>query len=339
MKSIKRLIYFLILIPICFEVALLILGYRKYEPIDYSISSKPTYCLSPDSKFGFGLAPGSFDVTMNKGLTYSVSHTKDSLRIIPFQSNDTSTKIYFFGCSYTYGMGVNDNETFPALVQKELPNSQVKNFGVPGFGTIQSYLQLKKLIDKNDIPSMVVLNYADFHDMRNALTPFYRENLKIGFENSSKQVKRIMTSSRIPYLQKKAGKFLISYCHWNQLYKNWSLRDIFASVNFLQSKYDLNTDHSIHKKEITFHLVDKINKLCKKNNIKFLITGITKTEDTELTLIEFEKNGVQTLDISVDLSLKKYNNMPFDSHPNKLTHSIWAKKIITFFSQTQLAKL
>ncbi len=322
-------LYYIILIPICFEVALLILGYRKYTPVDYSITSSPSYCLSPDANLGFSLSPGIFEVTMNKGLNYSVTHTQDSLRSIPFSFSDSAeNKIYFLGCSYTYGMGVNDNENLPALIQKELPNSKVKNFGVPGFGTIQSYLQLQKMIVENDIPNIIILNYADFHDMRNALTPFYRENLKIGFERSSAEVKEIMQSSRIPFVLEKNGEFSIEYCEWNDLYKHWPLRSYLASVNYLQSQSDLRKDNAIAKKEITFFLAQQMQQLCKENNIEFIITGITKSEDTKATLKEFEKMGIETIDIAVDLNLKKYNNMPYDSHPNKLTHSIWAERIL-----------
>ncbi|PHQ99927.1 MAG: hypothetical protein COB39_00670 [Marinosulfonomonas sp.] len=225
-------------------------------------------------------------------------------------------------------MGVNDDENFPALIQKAMPNTKVKNLGVPGLGTVQSYLQLQKMILENDIPTTVILNYADFHDMRNALTPFYRENLKIGFERSSNEVKLIMKSSRIPYIEKVNDDFVLSYCKWNDLYENWTFRSVFASVNFLQAKSDLSQDESIPKKEITFYLVEEMKKLCEENDIQFIITGITQTNDTQATLKEFAKMGIQILDISVDLSLEKYNNMPYDSHPNRLTHSIWAERVL-----------
>ena len=325
----KKWVYYLLILPICFEIALLILGFRKYERIDYSIVSTPSYCLSPDIKFGFALTPGNFRVTINKGHTYSVTHTEDSLRRIPFPCSDSvNQKVYFFGCSYTYGMGVNDDETFSAIIQKELPTIEIKNFGVPGFGTVQSYLQLQKMIAENDIPTKVILNYADFHDMRNALSPFYRENLKIGFERSNKDVKHIMDRSRIPFVDRKNDAFEIAFCKWDKLYNHWPLRENLASVNFLQSKIDLKKDKTMGKKDITFFLVEQMQQLCEENHIQFLVAGITATKATQLTLEEFEKRGIETMDISVDLKLKKYNNMPFDSHPNKLTHAIWAERIL-----------
>ncbi|HIP32862.1 MAG TPA: hypothetical protein EYG86_08880 [Crocinitomicaceae bacterium] len=71
-----------------------------------------------------------------------------------------------------------------------------------------------------------------------------------------------------------------------------------------------------------------MHQLCKEHGIEFIITGITKSEGTEATLKEFEKMGIKTMNIAVDLSLIKYNNMPYDSHPNKLTHKIWAEKVL-----------
>lgn len=335
MKQILKWTYYILLIPICFEIALLLFGYNRYLPVEYTITSTPTYCLSSDSSLGFALNPGQFKVTINKGLTYSVSHTKDSIRTIPFKYNDTANmEVYFMGCSYTYGMGVNDDENFPALIQKEFPDIKVKNLAIPGFGTVQSYLQLKRLLKNDNLPEILIVNYADFHDMRNALTPYYRENLKTGFENSSKNIKTLMTSSKLPFVTKNKNQYSIHYCEWNNIYENWMFRDVFASVNYLQLTNDELKDKAIPKKEITHFLFEEINQLCIENEIKLLVTGITQNENTKSTLDVLKKKGIETLDISINLNSTLYNNMPYDSHPNKLTHRIWAEKISHWLKTT-----
>jgi hypothetical protein len=330
-KRFKWLYYIILIIP-CLEIALLILGYRSYTHLEYNISSKPTYCLLSHNTLGFSLKPGAFEVSINNELNYSVSHGKDSTRKIPFKSiKDSSTqKVYFFGCSYTYGMGVNDNENFPALVQQKYLNLKVKNFGVPGYGTIQSYLKLKGLINNNDIPDVAIINYADFHDMRNSLSPQYRLNLKMGYENSNEEVKKLMNTSRVPFVNFKSGFYKVDFCKWEEIYTNWFLRETLASVNYFQSFSDKRNEKSIPQKEITLYLFNEIRNLCDSNNIKLIINGITSNLNTRIIIGDLTKDGYNALFMGVDLTLPKYNNLPLDSHPNKLAHKLFADKVINY---------
>jgi len=42
--------------------------------------------------------------------------------------------LVFFGCSYTFGIGVNDDETFPAALSRRLPGYRSYNYGGSGYG-------------------------------------------------------------------------------------------------------------------------------------------------------------------------------------------------------------
>ncbi len=48
----------------------------------------------------------------------------------------------FFGCSFTFGLGVADEETFPAVVGNKLLNVQPMNYALFGYGPQHLYLQL-----------------------------------------------------------------------------------------------------------------------------------------------------------------------------------------------------
>lgn len=48
----------------------------------------------------------------------------------------------FFGCSFTFGEGVRDDETLPAQFAAHSPEYQVYNYGYMGYGPQQFYLQL-----------------------------------------------------------------------------------------------------------------------------------------------------------------------------------------------------
>lgn len=62
---------------------------------------------------------------------YSIN--EQGFRILP--AKQASKAILFYGCSQTFGQGVNDDENFPALIQKELPDYRSINLGLPGAGT------------------------------------------------------------------------------------------------------------------------------------------------------------------------------------------------------------
>ena len=65
---------------------------------------------------GLSLNPGKFNVTINKKQKYNVTHTSDSLRTTGSNSDIAKINIQLHGCSFTYGMGVNDEETYPFIL-------------------------------------------------------------------------------------------------------------------------------------------------------------------------------------------------------------------------------
>ena len=79
-KNLFYLIYLLLVLLPCLEIALLILGYRPYRQVDFKIESTPENCLIAHPSLGFALHPGTFRVTINEGLIYRATHGADSLR-------------------------------------------------------------------------------------------------------------------------------------------------------------------------------------------------------------------------------------------------------------------
>jgi hypothetical protein len=87
-------------------------------------------------------------------VTYKVVYTIDSdgLRIAPPHKADSSECVLFFGCSYTYGEGVNDTETMPYLTGlKTNQNFRIYNFGFHGYGPHQMLSALEHGMVENII--------------------------------------------------------------------------------------------------------------------------------------------------------------------------------------------
>ena len=65
--------------------------------------------------------------------------------------------IAFFGCSFTYGLGVENEKTYPSQVQKLSGNEwNCLNFGVPGGSLDLVYVIYNKVIKEIDIDCVVV---------------------------------------------------------------------------------------------------------------------------------------------------------------------------------------
>ena len=101
-----------------------------------------------------------------QGVTWDYTINSDGYRgkDIPHKKGNNIKRILFLGDSYTFGWGINDDETYPAQLEVILNERNLNtivesvNLGVPGYNTVQEY---GVLIDKADLydPDIIVLGY------------------------------------------------------------------------------------------------------------------------------------------------------------------------------------
>jgi len=80
----------------------------------------------------------------------------------PCQEN--SPVIAVLGCSYTYGVGLSDAETFPWLLQTRLSDYAVLNYGVAGYSLVQMLMQLPSVLSLPGLSCVVVGFHDELHD-------------------------------------------------------------------------------------------------------------------------------------------------------------------------------
>lgn len=327
-KNFLFYLYMLLISPICLEIALRILQYKPFQQKEYQIKSNPSFCIIPHESLGFALQPGTFTVQINEAAPYQVSHGPDSLRVSSTKDIDPSQEqIFLMGCSYTYGMGVDDSLTFSHKLQEKFPQYRFRNFGVPGYGTVQSYLQVLAQLKNGNAPKMIIINFADFHLERNVLSSGFRRDLFMGFARSHTSIQTDILRARIPYLETDSAEKHLVWSDWKEIYENWPGREIFASVNFLQGFSDRANQLSKKDEQGSLELFSTIYSLCLQHDIELLVTGLTQTNKTHKVLAELHSTGITTLDISLDLTKAEYTQLPHDSHPNSSAHRHYFKKI------------
>lgn len=329
MKWIKRIFKYLLITIVCFELALWVLGYRPYKYIHFKVKSEPSHAVTGDSLLGFRLNPGTYQVTLQDSLTFSAQHTANGRRFIPGHPEPGLEKgqIHFLGCSYTYGYGVNDEESFPALTQDHFKHLRILNHAVMGYGTSQSLLQIQEAreIRQNDL---VVLCFSAEHFKRNVLSNAYRLHLKIGFENTEAAVKNYMKGARFPYVT--APDSAMRFEPWKEIYAHWSLREYSPGINLIQSQFELFQDRQVDEVAVTAYLMEEIAKEVTARQGRFLVVCLDTNENTKK--LQNSVNFPYWLNLNFNFSNQDLTNYPYDSHPNAAGHIDIAEQLIPHLS-------
>jgi len=104
-----------------------------------------------------------------KKLSNTVYTTDDyGRRIVPEHSENREKKFFalFFGCSYTFGEGLQDNETLPFYYSLFQPSVKPYNYGLSGYGPQQMLEHLKRENIKDEIAEqqgILIYIFIDHH--------------------------------------------------------------------------------------------------------------------------------------------------------------------------------
>ena len=327
LKQLGNILIIATITLILLEVTIRLCGVRPFRTQSYDIQSNPQFCLIPNEQYGFGLNIGEFDISINKGVHYHATHSPDSLRILTTKPiTNFNKKVDIHGCSFTYGMSVDDTVAFPFLLQQQFSDIRFRSFAIPGFGNVQALIRLEEQIKNDDLPDTLIICYADFHDERNALNCNYRKSLYHGFLNANAEVLPLFARSKIPFYDLKKG---VQYCNWNELYHNWQGRAYSATINSLQNAFEQMQLRQ--GKAETHQILLKIKALCQQNKVQFIVATITKNESTAYTIQFCKQQKINILDIGLDLPSEEFSSLPYDIHPNEKAHRIFEKRLRTLF--------
>ncbi len=152
-RSVLRIWLFRLLVPpltLVLCIPIMEVAIRVLRPQPLSIGR----FYAPDPDLGYGLLPG-FQGTVATGEYDSRIHINEmGLRSAPVGTPEPGRKsVLVLGDSFTFGVGVSNPETYPALLETRLSASgfpcRVHNAGVPGHGPVQyqgRYHQLRSVL-------------------------------------------------------------------------------------------------------------------------------------------------------------------------------------------------
>ncbi len=311
------------------EAALRLIGKKPYSAeFKFNFRIEPENRLyNRDPLLGYSNKPGCYKVIFtsperNKAYTAVYTNGADSLRItrpVDAAPDSRARGLWIFGCSMTYGWSLSDGETYPWLLQKAMPDYDVKNFGVSGYGPLQSLLQFRREIEKEKKPEVVVLAYASFHDMRNTFSLNRRMSI-IAWDKFGPLDQ--------PYARIKRGKLDIQMAEYGLSLKPLMQKSVL--ITMLVKTYALFEPMILKERQVSQAIVSEFNDECGKKGIKFVVAGIGCDPSTKEFLDWSKAQGIHTVDISVNLKDRGMSNKPYDSHPSAAANKIYARKLQRF---------
>lgn len=274
----------------------------------------------PDPELGFRPLPGRLDVAFGNGDRWTITNRDDRTRITrPYDAalEASDGGIWLFGCSFVQGWGLNDDQTAAWKLQQRLPRHEVVNFGVGGYGTLQSLLQYRRALAGRGTPAAVLLAYADFHDERNTRSHAWRDaNVPYGqFGTTAQPYARLGRDGTLAY-GFDDGTFPLLW-----------LRRQSRVVNGLARGWGRLQDASLDSNEVSRRLLEEFVAESRRRGVPFLLLGVGHNQPTRDMLRHFAGRQVPTADISVDPSVPA-NRIRFDSHPSAAANTYFADEML-----------
>lgn len=314
------------------EVGARLLGYRPWtvQPADIRVEPGGRF-FAHHPTLGYTHLPGEFRVTLAGTYVFKATNLENSLRVTrplkSYNADRRAPEVWVFGDSVTYGWSVNDEESYPWLLQEKLPDHAVVNFGVSGYGNVHSLIQFREALQKAARPpKVVVMAYASWHDVRNT---FIRARRKMLVSSRS------LGPVNQPYSRLSADGKPEIFMDTVE-YREFPLMRYSALMHAIEEAYNSYEERHARSHEVTKAIFKEMIELCQAHGIEAVVAGLTSDATTKSMLAYCEGQGARTLSIYVDRHLKENNNLPYDSHPSALAHRRYAEKLEAFLRASVL---
>jgi hypothetical protein len=273
---------------------------------------------------GFILKPNTFAIDKIRKVSFSTN--SHGFRRTP--EIDSKKATLFFGCSFMFGEGLNDDETIPWIFSK-LTDQRAYNFSAPGYAPNHMLAMLENdyfdsTLNREYDNANIVIMLINEHLYRatGAWDPILSDRI-----GSPRYIIESNTLKRDGNFYDNLGHSIESFLTRNVLiYQKikWS----YLSRRFYSKEYDLFN-------KILLKLIKRFNKK-KYSNIKIIYYGdkddrLFNSLDSHLRDLNDKGNvslvGVQDIIPEISTDLLKYQISHNDSHPNQLAASLIANYI------------
>jgi hypothetical protein len=321
-KKLFYILMFFISLSVMLTGAEIILRLSGAKPLPILSANQPTL-FEPDPVLGWKSKPGKsmHGPYSPEGQKVHITILSDGSRVTSNNQEIGSYDLVFIGCSFMEGYGVSDEDTFAWKLQEKIPSLRMGNFGVGGYSTYQSLLQLRELYKHNIKPAIVIYGFLPFHNERNIA---FSEWVKVLAQNSK------LGHKLLPYCSMDKNGKLIE--HEPAGYPLLPFGDRLALTGDFFSRFYFNfIDSEEHQRRvngiaITEKLIAEMNSLAQKNGASFFVALL---EDPRPFESYFKTSAIATIDCRLPVDNTDYR-VPGEGHPNEKAHSVWAERTAEF---------
>lgn len=223
-------------------------------------------------------------------------------------------KLVMIGGSYTHGNAISDDETFPWKLQQMLPQLEVLNYSVGGYGTLQSLLKLQQVLPEIRQRKLIIYGLIRHHGIRNVATPEWIANL-------SKYSRNDLYIPHVKFDRKQRIQ------HQPLLhFSPFPLRQYSALIALLENSW-ISSRWEQHNNEpqgaVTVALVSEMQAFSREHNADLLVVLLSLDRRTARKYTRaFTNNGVKVLNCSFPLTRDMI--VIGDGHPNGKMNTKWA---------------
>ncbi|MGA7414707.1 MAG: hypothetical protein WBW33_29830 [Bryobacteraceae bacterium] len=245
------------------------------------------------------------------------------------------TSILILGCSFSSGYGVRDQETYSALLQQRFPDERVRNFAVSGYGTYQSLLLLKELVEQRGYrPRLVIYPFMGMHPGRNVLTYGMLESF------------RAYGGQRFPppHVELHDGK-LTKFPPY--VVPNWPLEQHSAFISLLHATALRNAlaGHERYQVEVTRQLIQQMKQVSEGAGARFVVVTLWNGKapwgrfPTKQVTDAIHQDGIEEFDITYDGPETRVEKLVVggNGHPGPIIHQWWADRIGDWLTRERAA--
>ncbi len=269
-----------------------------------SMARRPREVFKPHPVLGWTLSPDArVMVPYRRHVVQTIG--PDSWRTVAAPDGPTGATLAVYGCSFVYGTGLADRETFTALLQASLKHVRILNRGIGGHGTLQNYLQFRRDLLGGQVQAAVFGVMSD-HRFRNIPHPQRMHQLQQPgwYELGVEHVPTVR--------QDRQGELSVDYVSlWQPCLKRRDF-DVF-----------LPNDHMID--QATLCVLRTIVVLAARHGVPIVFALLDQLD------LEFNQQVLdsfpQALDISIPIDAD-HSFLPHDPHPNVRANQLYASRLL-----------
>jgi hypothetical protein len=293
----------------------------------------PTHSMMWDNVLGYKPTPNNTHTgirTKDGQVIYSITYATDSnsLRVTPIDTLKPKSKYaLFFGCSMTFGEGVQSNQTLPYYFGKFDANYHPYNFAYSGYGPHQMLArletpQVKEIVkEKTGVGFYIYIN-DHVNRVIGTMTNYgYNGGNAPYYHQQSNGVKR-------------EGLFKDTRKARSKIY------EVLLKSNILKL-FKIGYPFKITEEdyELTAEIMAESARLYKQQfgNDNFYVIIYPTLIDSTLIIKLLKQKGVKVLDYSKLFNpLDKQYAIPYDEHPTALANEILIKQLIQQFENLKM---